>query len=133
MSVLSAFEVADLQFYSASKKGFTTITESGDILRSMNLPTKQLIGESILKGLALGPTQVLEELDNIQQQVELSELTALSMEVGDPDMLNRAHIEEIRVNFLKKLAKKKLSAQQQEFVLSYLPHFTFLFCAIFAC
>lgn len=118
-SVIAAFKLADMQFYSITKAGFTTLTESLDILRSMNLPTRELIGESIKKGLACGPVQMLEELAEVRQRVEVSEITALSLSVGDPNMLKGVHTEEIRVKFLKLLAKKELSSQQQEFVLSY--------------
>lgn len=121
VSVLAAFEAADLQFYSTTRSGFTTITESGDILRSMNLPTKQSIWESIQKGHACGPIQMLEELAEVQHELENSEIAALSLKVGDPNMLKTVHLEETRVKFLGKLAKKTLSRQQQEFVLSYLP------------
>lgn len=116
---MAAFEAADLQFYSVGKRSYTTITASGDILKSMNLPTKQPISESIQRGLVCGPIQMLEELVGVQHELEIREIFALSLAAGDANMLNESHIESTRVRFMKSLSEKKLSVVQQEFVLSY--------------
>ena len=61
------FKKVDGPFYHRSGK---TLTASGNILTSQNIPLKEEVLDSIRKGNALGASQAKEELNTITQQFE---------------------------------------------------------------
>ena len=96
-----------------------TVTQSGHILKSLSIPEQQPIQDSILKGLVCGPIQALQELYKVQQEKEGHEIFMLKLQQGDVKQLGDFSLEENITQGLKLLSLRKLSIQQQQFVLSY--------------
>ena len=70
LSVLERFKKVDAPFYQAnSKGGHTTVTESGMILQSMNIPLQESMFEKIERR-EYGPIQSLEELGLIREELK---------------------------------------------------------------
>jgi len=61
-TVWDRFKQVDGAFYSHKGDHWTTLTQSGSILTSQNIPMKESVLEAIRKGSSLGPTQAKEEL-----------------------------------------------------------------------
>jgi hypothetical protein len=115
------WEGGDALFYEKTKNNSgTTLTRSGHILRSMNLPLEESVLESIRIGKALGPLQALEELNKSKEVLQIKTLEALGVRAGDPQILKTLQRESTRAKFLENLDFKDLSPQEQEAVLSYL-------------
>lgn len=120
-TVKERWEAGDALFYEKTHTGSgTTLTRSGDILRSMNLPLEESVLESIRRGKALGPIQALEELKNSKNVLQIKTLEALGARAGDHNILKTLQGEATRASFLEKIDFKDLSPQEQEAVLSYL-------------
>ena len=99
-----------------------TVTQSGDILQSMDIDLKEKIFESIRLGKANGPVQGLKELEAIRVEKNKTTLQSLAARVGDIKFLETLALEEGRALFLKELDKQKkiLSPQEQTAILDYL-------------
>lgn len=123
VSVLERFKQVDQPFYAVSRSGsHTTLTKSGDVLKSMVIPLEEKVLESIRLGKQKSPQRALEELQKIKQEKSAQTLQALAARVGDIELLRTLHLEESRVAFLKHLVNqgKILSPQEQEAILNYL-------------
>lgn len=99
-TVKTRFKMTDQKFYA----GGTTLSRSGDILRSMNIHVgSQNLLQSIRQGRQLGPHQAFQEFEAIKQEMERQKKYQLGVLLGDPETLSNLHLEQTRQNILEKL------------------------------
>jgi hypothetical protein len=120
-SVKQRWDTVDAVFYEKTKTNSgTTLTRSGDILKSMDIPLQESVLESIRLGKGLGPIQALEELNKSKEVLQIKTLEALGARVKDPHILKTLQNESSRAKFLDTMDFKSLSPQEQDAILSYL-------------
>ncbi|MBA3814151.1 MAG: hypothetical protein H0X26_06645 [Alphaproteobacteria bacterium] len=120
-TVKDRWDAVDADFYEKTKSGSgTTITRSGDVLKSMDIPLEESVFNSIRLGKALGPIQALEELKVITQELQTKTLEELGARAGNLNILKTLQLESTRARFLKATDFKNLSLQQEESILNYL-------------
>ncbi|MBW8308180.1 MAG: hypothetical protein K0M45_00815 [Candidatus Paracaedibacteraceae bacterium] len=98
------FVWVDGPFYQQKGNSWSTLTPSGSILGSQNIPLQETILESIHQGKSLGPIQALQELNTLIEQKGQSGLS-----------LDRLESDYAREQFLKDFdfASHPLSTQRQ--------------------
>jgi TPR repeat protein len=115
------WEAVDVPFYEKAKNNSgTTLTRSGDILKSMDIPLKESVLESIRLGKGLGPIQALEELNTSKEILQIKILEALGARAGDLNLLKTLQLESTRAKFLEKIDFATLLLHEQEAILNHL-------------
>lgn len=111
-TLLERFSQVDGAFYQQKGATFTTLTASGSILTSQNIPAEESTLEAVRNGTSLGPRQAIKELEFIAEEKRKS---GLSVGQGITDVQ--------RETFLKQFSFEGRNISEQRSILDQLaPH-----------
>ncbi len=110
------FKRVDAPFYRQnSSGGHTTVTDSGMILQSMNIPIQETIAEQIERK-EYSPLQALSELTSIREELKSKTFKSLCTNLGKLDAKS-LHLSTSWSGLLQSINFKKLSPSEQMAVL----------------